>query len=230
MSARLASPDSRYIHQILAHNNSQVLRAWRADQRFSDHLHVIEELPGRPGAGPDESDEPTAGDSARYRPGLPPGGLVVVPCIGAQVDAPDAADAMTRRSGLDPAAFDDDPAALSSPVAADDPAALLAHCQQLAERTDATIALFHGLYQGDICKRARAWVFEGMLEIHYRPDGAGVEVSASVAGISPARRHIVDGDVLTLTLLHFDLLSLPGCFEPHRASFPWDRFRDPGAV
>jgi hypothetical protein len=59
-----------------------------------------------------------------------------------------------------------------------------------------------------------------------RDEGPDDLAAPGVVEVTAARsRFIAAGDVLTLALLHFDVLLRDGYFEPHTSGFPWDRYR-----
>jgi hypothetical protein len=98
------------------------------------------------------------------------------------------------------------------------------------------------MWGGDIeCEFA--WVWEGEREetVFYRAvlaaDEQGREANQFLTDTTGAfaisrnrRRFIVNGDVLTLVLIHHGLLLRDGCFELMRRRLPWECYRLPEAT
>jgi hypothetical protein len=107
------------------------------------------------------------------------------------------------------------------------PEALLGLLRALSRATRSPVSLCCvGTWGGDI-DHAFAWVFDGRWDADYAYHLAGpARVVARNAAAPDDPRTIVDGDVLTLTLVHHGvLLTDGGIFELHKRAFPWERHR-----
>lgn len=118
------------------------------------------------------------------------------------------------------------------------PTAMLRQLQALADTTKSMIAYYAcHMWGGDIeCNFGWVWDGQRQSACFYRgvvaTDADGKEVTGFYTDLTGAyvvdptgRRLIVNGDVLTLILLHFGLLLRDGYFELHTRSFPWDKYR-----
>ena len=118
------------------------------------------------------------------------------------------------------------------------PDKMLRQFQLLAEQTHSVIAYYAcHMWGGDVeCVFGWVWDGERRLSRFYRgvasADGEGRESTGFYTDLTGAyvvdrvgRRLIVDGDVLTLILLHFGLMLRDGYFELHTRAFPWDEYK-----
>jgi len=106
------------------------------------------------------------------------------------------------------------------------PEALLGLLRGISRATRSPVSLCCvGTWGGDL-EYAFAWVFDGGWNTdHVYRSVANRRVHAWNAAAPAEPRTIVDGDVLTLTLIHHGLLLADGIFELHKRSFPWERHR-----
>jgi hypothetical protein len=121
------------------------------------------------------------------------------------------------------------------------PLEVLGAFQAIAASTRSVLSYFSCCMWGGDRQCAFAWVWDGGgdASVFYRArlaaDADGREkmvfytdVSGAFAIDGRARKFIVDGDVLTLVLLHHGLLLKNCYFELHTRSFPWERYRPSG--
>lgn len=118
------------------------------------------------------------------------------------------------------------------------PPSVLSRFKQIAETTKTAVGYFScNMWGGDV-ESAFGWIWDGRrgTSCFYRavttPDEEGKEATGFYTDMAGAfaiddleRRFIVNGDVLTLMLLHFGVLLRDGYFELHTGSFPWERYR-----
>jgi hypothetical protein len=120
------------------------------------------------------------------------------------------------------------------------PANTLVQLQHIAFTTKSTVAYYccH-MWGGDVeCVFGWVWDGERQYSAFYRgkvaedkqgreSTGFYTDMIGAVAVDGFGRRFIANGDVLTLLLLHFNLLLQDGYFELHTRAFPWDRYAKP---
>ncbi len=118
------------------------------------------------------------------------------------------------------------------------PPPVLAVFEEIARQTGTLISYFcHHMWGGDTeCSFGWTWDGERTESAFYRAamarDADGKEATGFYTDSTGAfsicgnhRRLIVDGDVLTLILIHHGLLLRDGYFELHTRRFPWERYR-----
>lgn len=118
------------------------------------------------------------------------------------------------------------------------PAAMLRQLKTLADKTKSVVAYYACHMWGGDVECVFGWVWDGdrQSSCFYRgivaSDAQGQETTGFYTDLTGAyavdrfgRRLIVDGDVLTLILLHFGLLLRNGYFALHTRSFPWNKYR-----
>lgn len=116
-----------------------------------------------------------------------------------------------------------DPAVLAVDVDPAPPAPLLGLLRRLARDADTVVSLVCAATWGGDLEYAFAWVFDGWGDRVYARDADGVVRAWSSAGA----RVIVEGDVVTLAMLHHGFLLDGGYFELHTRRFPWSEHRVP---
>jgi len=117
------------------------------------------------------------------------------------------------------------------------PLEVLGALQAIAASTRSVLSYFACHMWGGDTQYAFAWVFDGERDtsLFYRAklasDAEGQErnefytdIAGAFAIDATSRRLIVQGDVLSLVLLHHGLMLSDGYFELHRRSFPWQRY------
>jgi hypothetical protein len=123
------------------------------------------------------------------------------------------------------------------------PMEVLGTLKAIATSTRSVISYFvcH-MWGGDTeCAFAWVWDCERDTSVFYRAklatDSEGQErnifytdTTGAFAIDDTSRRFVVDGDVLTLVLLHHGVMLQKGYFELHTRSFPWERYRLPGTA
>jgi hypothetical protein len=118
------------------------------------------------------------------------------------------------------------------------PPAILSRFQAVAETTKSMVAYYTCHTWGGDIECAFGWLWDGQrgTSSFYRAviatDEGGKETTGfytdtagALAIDSDGERFIVNGDVLTLLLLHFGLLLRDGYFALHTRSFPWERYK-----
>lgn len=118
------------------------------------------------------------------------------------------------------------------------PTGLLRQLQTFANTTKSVIAYYACHTWGGDIECNFGWVWDGQRQssCFYRgcvaanvegneETGIYTDLSGAFAVDHVGRRLIVDGDVLTLILLHFGLLLRDGYFELHTRSFPWAKYK-----
>jgi hypothetical protein len=111
-------------------------------------------------------------------------------------------------------------------VSVDEPApeSLLGFLRRLSRATSSVVTMFCAATWGGDLEYAHAWVFDGEWDadrVYVYEEKHQVRAWAT----REASRVIVDGDVLTLALLHHGVMLEAGQFELHKRAFPWDRHR-----
>jgi len=222
-----------YAHHVFATPTAQVRTALAA--AWPGHVYWVRDLAGHARREREVyamTITPDGGGDPEYRdvevgPGYPDGGLVVVRelCHPSSHAAEWFGEAAVSW-GADADGDDDDDER-------DPPAELVERLRGLAHDTGTVVSLFLAATWGGDLEYARSVVFDGAWGVEHtyvheydeaRPMRPRVRATCSIA---PDRaREIVDGDVLTLTLVHHGLLLERGHFELHTRSFPWEDHRD----
>ena len=120
------------------------------------------------------------------------------------------------------------------------PVSLLLQLQSIAHGTRSVVAYYAcHMWGGDVeCNFAWVWDGEKRSSCFYRAivsaNKKGIEATGfytdltGVYAVDRSGRHeILDGDVLTLVLLHFGLMLRDGYFELHTRGFPWHKYKLP---
>lgn len=200
-----------------------------------------------------DNDEPVnLHRTVRSGPKLPPGGLLVIRELCGSGDDHDCAgwfdeDAVFWDDIGDGLPASDDPileydnAFANAPdwwASIAPPTAMLRQLQTLADTTKSVIAYYACHMWGGNVECVFGWVWDGHRKssCFYRgivaSDDEGKETTGFYTDLTGAfavdrfgQRQIVDGDVLTLILLHFGLLLRDGHFDLHTRSFPWNQYK-----
>jgi hypothetical protein len=239
-----------YAQQLFATPAPAVLERLRATPGFGDAIYVVRDLPREVihevGAITIGADGPAEDYRTRQGPSqLPAGGLAIVRELcsrsagGHWVDwfdsdavdwdaIPEPQIAVLDRTHDVAAMFGADAGSIAPPRR------VLDHFARIAKETRSTVAYFACHMWGGDTSDAFAWVWNGErgTSVFYRaivePSGDS-EMFTEIGGVQATDAHgsrrIVGGNVLTLALLHFDLLLESGYWELHTRAFPWDDYK-----